>query len=210
MSASTATSNNLLKISGLNHSVEISSSTQHIQTLGTLIPHNISASTQQVAHSRHSGVQDYFKVSTQLSTLSDDILHSKIETIFRIAREEFFEDGMESTFSRELNYVVKQNSNKALEIITHLIVHNQVNSEVAGEALRWLGRIDSFDSYPYRRWLLERSLALPSNSVKDGAIIGLAAMDDRHAIPYLKKAIEKEQCIELKADMELVLEQLEN
>lgn len=89
-------------------------------------------------------------------------------------------------------------------------MYERVAPEVGGEALRWLGRIDHAESYEYRRWLLERSLSLSSTRVRDGAILGLASMDDKHAIPYLKRAIEEEQCSELKADMESVLEQLES
>jgi hypothetical protein len=35
-------------------------------------------------------------------------------------------------------------------------------------------------------------------------------LDDRQAIPYLKCAIQQEQCPELRASIEQVLEQLEN
>jgi hypothetical protein len=138
-----------------------------------------------------------------------DALYSKTEAIFWTAKGEVFEDGMESAFSRKLNYFVKKYSEDALEAITCLIVYEKVDSEIAGEALRWLGRVDHTESYEYRRWLLERSLSLSSTRVRDGAILGLASMDDKHAIPYLRIAIEKEQFSELKADMELVLEQLE-
>ncbi len=141
---------------------------------------------------------------------TSNLLSSRIESIFWAARDEVFEDGMESSFSRELNSVVKEYGVDAIEVITGLIVYQIVNPEVAGEALRWLGRMEDLESYNFRRWVLERSLKLPSTRVKDGAILGLASMDDRHAIPYLKRAIEEEQCTELKADMEQVLEQLES
>jgi HEAT repeats len=141
---------------------------------------------------------------------TSNLLSSKIESIFWTAKGEIFEDGMESVFSRKLNSVVKEYGGDAIEIITLLIVYKRVNPEVAGEALRWLGRMEDSESYKFRRWLLERSLRLPSTRVKDGAILGLASMDDKHAIPYLKRAIREEQCTELRADMEQVLEQLES
>ncbi|HEY9669794.1 MAG TPA: HEAT repeat domain-containing protein [Coleofasciculaceae cyanobacterium] len=153
--------------------------------------------------------QESLGASTELhETLNS--LYSKIEAIFWAAKGEFFEDGMESELSRQLNSVVKEYSNEAIEAITCLIVYEKVNPEVAGEALRWLGRIEHPETYEYRRWLLERSLTLNSTRVRDGAILGLASMDDKHAIPYLKQAIEREQCAELKVDMEQVLEQLES
>lgn len=169
----------------------------------------LSASTQPVKALRPSQRQKPVGASTELYEHSD-ALYSKIEAIFWSAKGEFFEDGMESTFSQQLNSSVKRYGNEALEAIICLIVYERVDPEVGGEALRWLGRIDHVESYGNRRWLLEKSLSLSSTRVRDGAILGLASMDDKHAIPYLKHAIEEEQCSELKADMKSVLEQLES
>ncbi len=151
----------------------------------------------------------HLETSTQPRKTSN-LLSSRIKSIFWAARGEVFEDGMDSAFSRELNSIIKEYGDDAIDVVTGLIVYQRVNLEVAGEALRWLGRIEDLESYNFRRWLLEHCLGLSSTRVKDGATLGLASMDDRHAIPYLKKAIQEEQCTELKADMEQVLEQLEN
>jgi hypothetical protein len=166
------------------------------------------ASTQLREALKSPQRQNRLETSTKPHEASDS-LYSRIESIFWAAKGEFFEDGMESTFSRQLNSVVKKYGNDAMEVITCLIVYERVNPEVADEALRWLGRMEDSESYEYRRWLLERSLNLSSHRVRDGAILGLASMDDKHAIPYLKHAMAKEQCAELKVDMEQVLEQLE-
>lgn len=172
--------------------------------------HQLSANTAQpIKTLRPSQRQKPIGASTEFFEASD-ALYLKIEAAFRTAKGEFFEDGMENTFSQQLNSFIKSYSNGALEAITCLIVYEKVDSEAAGEALRWLGRINHTESYEYRRWLLERSLSLSSSRLRDGAILGLASMDDKHAIPYLKVAIEKEQCFELKADMKQVLEQLES
>jgi hypothetical protein len=180
-----------------------------IRSVQPLTVQPLSASTQPRKAFRPSHVQNLVGSSTELYELSD-ALYSKIETIFWTAKGEVFEDGMESAFSQQLISFVKRYGNNVLESITCLIVYESVDPEVSGEALRWLGRIEHAESYKYRCWLLERSLSLSSTRVRDGAILGLASMDDKHAIPYLKLAIGKEQCFELKADMELVLEQLES
>jgi hypothetical protein len=180
-------------------------------------PQQSSASTQ-LKGLKHYQRQKIARASTERhessvelsSTICAIELYSKVEAIFWAAKREFFEDGTESVFSRQLNSFVREYGNDLMEAITYLIVYERVNPEVAGEALRWLGRIEHSGSYNYRLWLLERSLRLSSARVKDGAILGLASMDDKDAIPYLKVAIEQEQCSELKADMEQVLEQLEN
>jgi hypothetical protein len=133
-----------------------------------------------------------------------------IEILFEAAREEVFEDGMESEFSRKLVSLVEAYGNAMLEIIAYLIVYEKVNGEVAAESLRWLGRIDHAPTYPYRLWLLERSLRCSSARVRDGATLGLASLNDPQAITPLKQAIEREQIGELREDMQQVLDQLEN
>lgn len=183
------------------------SSTQLSQE-GLFPPQPLSASTQLIKKSTLFQRQKLALASTELQEPTE-ALSAEIEAIFWIAKGEFFEDGIESTFSRQFNSFVKRHGNDALEAITCLIVYERVDEEIAGEALRWLSRIDDAETYKYRRWLLERSLGLSSTRVRDGAILGIASMDDKHAIPYLKSAIEKERCLELKADMESVLEQLE-
>ena len=147
---------------------------------------------------------------TSTESRKNKYVYPQIESIFWEAKGECFEDGMESKFSRKLISFIRRYKKDAIEAITCLIVYEKVNPEVAGEALRWIGRMEHPESYEFRRWLLERSITLSSISVKEGAILGIASMDDKHAITYLQKTIETESCNELKADMKQVLEQLES
>jgi len=137
-------------------------------------------------------------------------IRKRIEALFGAAKEEFFEDGMESEFSRGLVSLVRQYSNRAIDVLVHLLGSDQVNAEVASEALRWLGRMDHPPSYYSRLWLLERSLRCSSARVRDGAALGLSFLDDPDAITYLKQTIEREPVEELRRDMEQVLAQLES
>ena len=137
-------------------------------------------------------------------------IDQKIEALFEAAKEQVFEDGMESEFSKELVSLVKKYGNAAMKVIADLIIYEKINAEVASEALRWLGRMDHPASYSYRLWLLERSLRCSSARVRDGAVLGLASLDDPHAITHLKEAIQREECNELREDMEQVLAQLES
>jgi hypothetical protein len=136
-------------------------------------------------------------------------LYEEVEALFESGKEENFEDGMESDFSKNLISVVKKYGNYALEIIGCLIVYEKVNAEVAGEALRWLGQLDHPETHRFRLWLLERSLSLSKAQIRDGASLGLSFLDDPHAITYLKSAIQKEEFKELRNDMKQVLDQLE-
>jgi len=134
----------------------------------------------------------------------------KIKALFETAKEQVFEDGMESKFSEELVSLVKKYGDAAMEILAYSIVYERVNADVASEALRWIGRMAPRYSYRYRLWLLERSLHCASALIRDGAILGLASLDDPHALPYIEQAIQRESCEELRKDMEQVLAQLEN
>jgi hypothetical protein len=138
-------------------------------------------------------------------------LSEEIYSLFKASDEQNFEDGMESEFSKKLILLVKEYANEAIEIIISIIHYDErVNAEVAAEALRWLGKIDHAPSYGFRLWLLERSLRCSKARIRDGAILGLASLNDPHAISFLKLAIEQEKYSELRKDMEQVLTQLES
>lgn len=140
--------------------------------------------------------------------LTPQQLDRKVERIFRAAEDLHFEDGMDSPFSRDLVTLVTSQGRSAYELLTYWIVLEKASPEVATEALRWLGAMEDEPSYHFRRWLLERSLRLSSPTVRDGAGLGLAAMDDPHAIPHLREAIAPETCQELRELLEQVLTQL--
>lgn len=144
------------------------------------------------------------------STAQEEPLGEIIKTLFQNARNVTFEDGMESDFSRELVRLIRQYGKTAMEVITTLIVNDNVDAEVVAEALRWLGRMDHPPSHHDRLWLLEKSLFSSSVLVRDGAALGLASLDDPHAIPYLQQAIEREKYASLREDLEQVRDQLES
>ncbi len=135
-------------------------------------------------------------------------IYSEIEALFIAGKEEYFEDGFESDFSRGLVSCIQKYGKDAIEAISCFIVYEKVSPEVASEALRWLGEINHPESYNFRRWLLERSLNCPSSRVRDGAILGLSYLNDPHAITYLEQAIEQEKITELREDMKQILAQL--
>ena len=129
--------------------------------------------------------------SVDFHVVSSEELRLEIEHIFAAASEEEFEDGMDNAFTQAVLRTVRQHGNIAVNELAHLILNAQVSSECAGEALKWLGDMEHEPTRLYRRWLLEKALVqCPSMIARDGANVGLALMDDPHAIPFLKKAIE--------------------
>lgn len=133
-------------------------------------------------------------------------LHEWLRRLFAAGREEFFEDGMESNFSRELVACIEEHNEVAIETIRDLA--DTVNPSVLSEALRWIGQMEHDETYQARFNLLTFCLTHAYANVRDGAGLGLASMDDPQAIPYLERAIADERVSELKRDLEMVLEQL--
>lgn len=136
-------------------------------------------------------------------------IRRKTETLFQAARGQYFEDGVESEFSNGLSALVEKHGEAVIKTIARLADSEIVHAEVMSEALRWLGRMNHPSTYHSRLWLLEGSLFSPSARVRDGAALGLAAMDDPHALTYLKQAIQMEKQAELREDLKQVLTQLE-
>lgn len=139
----------------------------------------------------------------------DEELERRINTLFMMSGDEGFESGMISDFSKELCSIINSHDKNAMEIISYLFLYRKINPVVMSEALRWLGKIEQEESHSYRLWLLEKNLESSLIYVRDGAISGIAALDDPSAIPAVRRAIEKETCRELCDDMKSVLEQLE-
>jgi hypothetical protein len=137
-------------------------------------------------------------------------LGNAILSLFETARDEIFEDGMESEFSKRLDALVQEHEGEAISALAYVIENQTVNEEVVAEALRWMGRLEHPSSYEARLKLLEHSLRSGSARVRDAGTLGLASMDDPHAIPFLRQAIRKETYPELREDMQQVLSQLEN
>lgn len=149
------------------------------------------------------------KIAEKLSNeveINQTQLKRKIESIFTKEREEIFEDGMESSFSKELVSTIKKYGDPVIEILSELIDNRRIDIEE--EAMRWLGHIDHPPTYNKRLWLLKQSLQHASVRVRDGALLGLASLNDPDAISDLKKAIDVEQCQELREDMEQILIEL--
>jgi hypothetical protein len=147
--------------------------------------------------------------STALRTSSENV-SSQLHELFSAAKEEVFESGMETSFSRKLLDLINQYNVAAMNAITDFILSGTMNAEIAAETLRWLGLMESDVCYGQRRWLLARCLRHSSERVRDAASLGLSYIDDSWAIPYLENAIRDEQIPELKHDMEQVLDQLKN
>lgn len=135
-------------------------------------------------------------------------VYRQIFSAFHDARDEVFEFGMDSMLIKELSRIVKYYDVLAIEAIASIILRNQVEPLASAEVLRWLGDLDHKQSYYLRLRLLETSLKNESRWIRDGALLGLDDMGDRHALPYLYAALEAEPISELKKDIQAVTRHL--
>jgi hypothetical protein len=154
-----------------------------------------------------------YEAEAESSTVSKGAETESIERyiagLFMQGADEVFEDGMMSDFSRGLISAVEEYGNLAIAVISELILKDEVSPEVAGEALRWLGEIEDPESYTSRLLLVEASLSSPHLKVRDGAVLGLSYLNDMHAVPALRRAIEKEKVEPLRTYMETLLSETE-
>lgn len=137
-------------------------------------------------------------------------LSSRLELLFKYAREEYFEDGMESNFSKSLIKLMSRYEEQAIKVLAGLVHQKETSAEVSSEALRWIGHIYHPKTFQYRFWLLTEALTSTSARVRDGALLGLSFMDTTRSIPALHKAIDSEKIESLKNDMKALLLDLES
>lgn len=133
----------------------------------------------------------------------------RIELLLTSARDEAFEDGVESEFSRGLTDAVRLYGLDAVKAIGRFLTTGKANAEVAGEALRRLGMMEDNSTHVARRKLLEGCLISESAGIRDAAALGLSFMDDPKSIGALEKSVAREKCQELREDLVRVLDQLE-
>jgi hypothetical protein len=131
-----------------------------------------------------------------------------MENLFDVARNEVFEDGMESQFSKEFVSLLWRYGQLAILEAARLIAGEKVDPSVAAEALKWIGRMKDKGTRLFRLWLLKRGLTSSSAQVRDGAGLGLSFLGDPEAIPALAQAVDNEQIPELRNDLNQVIEQL--
>ena len=140
---------------------------------------------------------------------ADEAVRRESDSIFARALSEDLQDGVETDFSKSLNVLVKMYGESAIDAIGRTIASGRFSTLVCAEALKYLGEVDDDVARFSRLELLVQCLRNSSPAIRDGASVGLALLDDPTAIEPMKSAIEAESCLELKEDMSLVLQQLE-
>jgi len=145
--------------------------------------------------------------STEYVRYPNELKH-RMKKLFFDARDEVFEDGVKSDFSKNLVRLIRQYGYYTINVVFDFLNAESINEEVLSEALRWIGQINDKQTHSNRLWILEEALKSPSARIRDGAILGISFMDDVRSRKAVKLAIRNERISELRSDMIDVLEQL--
>lgn len=161
--------------------------------------------TQRIAHK--PGLLN----STDREQGASRLVDAKFAEAVALASKEWFEDGVESEFSRALSALLHLYKDAAIAPVETFLGSPSSNVEVAVEMAQWLGKVDHSDSHHYRRTLLEKILLSDSSSVRlrYGAAAGLATMNDPSSRPAVVEALNRERNRRLQYFLQLVVDQLE-
>ena len=148
------------------------------------------------------------------SDLRDLLLEEQLVSYFtnlvREAADEVFLDGMESVFSQSLTKITREYGDTCVRSIQRLLTAGEADAEVAGEILRQMGSSENPPTHRSRLKILTDQLHSPDPRIRDGASLGLAAMDDPVAMGDIQKALERESSPRLRGNLILVLDQLQS
>ena len=143
------------------------------------------------------------------SYLKENIINKLKETVHS-ASVEVFADGMESTLSQEVSMLIETYGDLTISAIEHILALYYDRVEIVGEVLRQLGYIEDSQTHRSRLTALVAHLESSDPRVRDAASLGLAALDDPASIDAVKDAISRETTMQLRINLELVLNQLQS
>ena len=163
--------------------------------------------------SQNSNNGSWEEIKSTSSTLRDDLaskkrLQSLLTKLSNEAREEIFEDGMDSLFSKCLSLMLATYKNRVIQIIGDISFLNLIDPEVASEILITLARNDDIFTYRDRFRVITSALKLSSPIAREGSILALEMLNDKNSISILEKAINTEQSSYLKNEMRAVIDSL--
>ena len=124
------------------------------------------------------------------------------------ARNERFEDGMESRFSERVRKSILSGSTNAVSAWAQALTFRDNAYETTEEFLRIIGDMRDQKSHEKRREVLTEMLRHRKPAVRDAAGLGIAALEDPSTLPAVKEAIDSETEEWVRKGLRQVAEQL--
>lgn len=150
----------------------------------------------------------YAQSSTGIREMTPEI-RAKFDALFDAAGRDIIEDGMPNAITERLPGLVARDFNAVMPALTSMVEGGRTQPIIAAEVLKELGRDRNAASHAGRLWILERALSQSCPFIRDGAGLGLARLGDPSAIPYLLRAAENEPDAQIRADLQLVIDELQ-
>lgn len=120
-----------------------------------------------------------------------------------------FEDGVRNEISSGVETLLRSQNRRLIEFLAGMYRSRALNPSFWAEVLPWLGRFDHPVTRESRFWLLVSCLRDSDPSVRSAASLGLAALEDSRAIPYLRQAMESEKVDVLRSWLEKSVAELD-
>jgi hypothetical protein len=143
-----------------------------------------------------------------IGPLTEEAIRSHLDWIIALSADEVFFDGMESRLSFGLKHLLGVGGNATIQAIRSLIDSGSVNVEAVGEILRVFGDFDDRTTHLSRLSVLLECLRSRDSRIRDAASIGIASLDDPSALKEVEEAVEREPILDLRQDLQLILDQL--
>ena len=150
----------------------------------------------------------HFKAETAADHNENMMLDRDVGTILDLALEENIEDGMNSETASQINRFISCNSVAGVQRLATRLISDHTNAVAVADIVRVLGRNVHKDSHHERLWIAERLLLSDSPLTRDASAVALEELMDPHAIAALQDAVAVESIPELKADIEIALQEL--
>ncbi|MFC1981340.1 HEAT repeat domain-containing protein, partial [Chloroflexota bacterium] len=105
--------------------------------------------------------------------------------------------------------LINRHGRPIIRALRVLINRQELNNSLIYEGLVSIGRLQNSNTESDRFELLVGLLDHHAPIVRDGAIMGLSFMDNKKAIPYLRKTLTKETVRALRENIEVAISDLE-
>ena len=140
-----------------------------------------------------------------------ELLEGHLDRLYSAARDELFEGGRKSQFSKGLQQLCTYAPVAVMQSLkARLVAESRISAEVVAETLRWAADQEAIFIRDSAIDFLSMGLYHPSSLVRDAAALSLAYLDEDAAANPLRRAIEREKVPELRDDLEALVRSLED
>ena len=137
------------------------------------------------------------------------VIEDRLRLLVHEARDQQFEDGMDSAFASGIRSMVMSYGATAVAVIAkHWRIMAQLYPKEFSEIVVQLGRMDHEPTRTARRNLIENALQHPDPGLRDAAALGLDALADPASERVLLKASRSESVPAIKEMLNSMLQDL--